>query len=53
MNFDEFWWILVKIYVKFHENHVKISWKMWLEAEIDHILHEIYIDSKPIYLGVW
>ena len=25
---------------------------MWSEAEIDHILHEIYIDSKPIYLGV-
>ena len=24
---------------------------MWSEAEIDHILHEIYIDFKPIYLG--
>jgi hypothetical protein len=60
------WWILMKIYVKFHENHVKIhenhvkfhensckiSWKMWSEAEIDHIFHEICIDFKPIYLGV-
>ena len=25
---------------------------MWSEAEIDHIFHEIYIDFKPIYLGV-
>jgi hypothetical protein len=25
--------------------------KMWSEAEIDHILHEFYIDFKPIYLG--
>jgi hypothetical protein len=24
---------------------------MWSEAEIDHILHEFYIDFKPIYLG--
>jgi hypothetical protein len=48
MNFDEF---LMKIYVKFHENHVKISWKMWSETEIDRIFHEIYIDFKPIYLG--
>jgi hypothetical protein len=46
----------MKIYVKFHENHVKIhvkiSWKMWPEAEIGHIFHEIYIDFKPVYLGV-
>jgi len=41
----------MKIYVKFHENHVKISCKMRSEAEIDRILHEIYIDFKPIYLG--